>query len=217
MLWTEGFAQASAAELTADVPPDQWMRLSAGDGAKGPRVYDWARIPVRPIKEPGKGYWLLARRSIEKPDELACYACCAPDQTPLEELVRIAGRRWVIEEGFEEAKGEVGLDHYEVRKWEGWYRHITLALLAHAYLAVVRSQALKKGGCFRGVAASDTARGQAPDRSHRLGAPSSRRSCPGMVSLEATASGACQTLPLQTTITIDHSCATVVLGPVDVF
>jgi SRSO17 transposase len=60
-------------------------------------------------------------------------------------LVRVASTRWIIVEGFEEAKGEVGLEHYEVRKWEGWYRHITLALLAHAYLAVVRSQAAKKG------------------------------------------------------------------------
>ena len=145
MLWTSGFVQQSASSLAADMPSDQWARLSAGDGAKGPRIYDWALVPIRPLKEPGKGYWLLARRSVEKPDEMAYYACCAPDQTPLEELVRIAGTRWIIKEGFEEAKGEVGLDHYEVRKWEGWYRHITLSLLAHAYLAVIRSQALKKG------------------------------------------------------------------------
>nr|NIN68046.1 IS701 family transposase [Anaerolineae bacterium]NIN98134.1 IS701 family transposase [Anaerolineae bacterium] len=92
------------------------MRRSCGDGAKGPRTYDWACVPIRPLKEPGKGYWLLVRRSIEKPDELAYYVCYGPAQTTIEELVRVAGTRWIIEEGFEEAKGEVGLDQYEVRK-----------------------------------------------------------------------------------------------------
>lgn len=144
-LWTSGFVQQGASSLAAEVPSDQWTRLSAGDGAKGPRIYDWVSVPIRPLKEPGKGYWLLVRRSVEKPDELDYYACYGPDQTPVEELVRVAGTRWIIEEGFEEAKGEVGLDHYEVRKWEGWYRHVTLALLAHAYLAVIRSHAAKKG------------------------------------------------------------------------
>ena len=134
-----------AATLAAQVPADQWLRLSAGDGAKGPRVYDWTRVPVRPLKEPGKGYWLLVRRSIAQPEELAYYVCFGPAQTPLEELVQVAGTRWAIEEGFEEAKSEVGLDQYEVRKWESWYRHITLALLAHAYLVVVRTHAAEKG------------------------------------------------------------------------
>ena len=71
--------------------------------------------------------------------------CFGPADTTLEDLVRVAGTRWTIEECFEEAKGQVGLDQYEVRKWEGWYRHITLAMLAHAYLAVVRQQA--NAGC----------------------------------------------------------------------
>jgi SRSO17 transposase len=145
-LWIEGgFAQVEAATLAAQVPTDQWMRLSAGDGAKGPRVYDWTRISIRPLKEPGKGYWLLVRRSIAKPEELAYYVCFGPAQTPVEELVRVAGTRWAIEESFEEAKSEVGLDHYEVRKWVSWYRHITLALLAHAFLAVTRTHAAEKG------------------------------------------------------------------------
>lgn len=145
MLWTEGFVQERASSLAEDVPSDQWSRISAGDGAKGPRIYDWVRVPIRPLKEPGKGYWLLVRRSVEKPDELAYYVCYGPEQTPIEELVRVAGTRWIIEEGFEEAKGEVGLDQYEVRKWVGWYRHVTLALLAHAYLAVIRRHAAEKG------------------------------------------------------------------------
>ena len=132
--------------MASGVEEPGWVRRSAGDGAKGPRVYDWARVEIRPLKEPGKGYWLLARRSIAKPGELAYYVCFGPESTTLEELVRVAGTRWTIEECFEEAKGEVGLDQYEVRKWDGWYRHITLAMLAHACLAVVRRQALEQGG-----------------------------------------------------------------------
>jgi SRSO17 transposase len=84
--------------------------------------------------------WLLVRRS-QSDGELAFYACFAPGDTPLIGLVRVAGARWAVEEGFEQAKDEVGLDHYEVRRWPGWYRHITLALLAHAFLAVTRAQA----------------------------------------------------------------------------
>jgi SRSO17 transposase len=83
--------------------------------------------------------WLLVRRRSD--GELAFYACYGPAGTSLVGLVRVAGTRWAVEEGFEQAKGEVGLDHYEVRKWPGWYRHVTLALLAHAFLAVTRAQA----------------------------------------------------------------------------
>ncbi len=143
-LWTwteEGPRQVRADRLASQVDESGWVRLSAGDGAKGPRVYDWTLVEIRPLKEPGKGYWLLVRRSIAQPEELAWYVCFGPGETSLEELVRVAGIRWTIEECFEEAKGQVGLDQYEVRKWEGWYRHITLAMLAHAYLAVVRHQA----------------------------------------------------------------------------
>ena len=88
---------------------------------------------------------VLVRRSVAKPEELAYYVCYGPPGTALEELVRVAGRRWTIEECFEEAKGQVGLDQYEVRRWDGWYRHITLAMLAHAYLAVIRNQAAEQG------------------------------------------------------------------------
>ena len=136
--WTEeGPRQVRANRLASQVEESGWVRLSAGDGAKGPRVYDWTLVKIRPLREPGKGYWLLARRSIAKPEELAWFVCFGLRETSLEELVRVAGIRWAIEECFEEVKGQVGLDQYEVRKWEGWYRHITLAMLAHAYLAVV--------------------------------------------------------------------------------
>ena len=143
-LWTltdKGPRQVRADQLAAGVEESDWIRYSAGNGAKGPRVYDWASVGIRPMREPGQGYWLLARRSIAQPEELAYYVCFGPAYTPLEELVRVAGIRWAIKECFEEAKGQVGLDQYEVRKWDGWYRHITLAMLAHAYLAVVRHQA----------------------------------------------------------------------------
>lgn len=87
------------------------------------------------------GRWLLMRRSIEEPEQIAYNLCYGSAQTSVQELIRIAGRRWVIEDSFEAAKGEVGLDEYEVRKWDGWQRYITLCLLAHAYLGVVRSVA----------------------------------------------------------------------------
>ena len=143
--WTDkGPLQVRADRLASQVEEPGWIRCSAGDGAKGPRVYEWIAVDIRPLREPGKGHWLLVRRSVAKPEELAYYVCFGPAGTALEELVRVAGTRWAIEECFEEAKGQVGLDQYEVRKWDGWYRHITLAMLAHAYLAVVRNQALGK-------------------------------------------------------------------------
>ena len=143
-LWAmtdKGPRQVRADRLASQFEESAWVRLSAGKGAKGPRVYDWIRVAIRPLREPGKGYWLLVRRSIAQPEELAYYACFGPADTTLEDLVRVAGTRWAIEECFQEAKGQVGLDQYEVRKWDSWYRHITLAMLAHAYLAVVRQQA----------------------------------------------------------------------------
>ena len=146
-LWTRTtWRQVAAKMLAAEIPATDWERLSAGEGTKGPRVYDWARVPIRALPEPGWDYWLLVRRSIADPTEVAYYVCFCPAGTPLGELVRVAGTRWAIEESFESAKGEVGLDHYEVRRWPGWYRHITLALLAHAYLTVTRAAAVEKGG-----------------------------------------------------------------------
>ena len=128
-----------------------WERLSCGGGSKGERLYDWIRLPLnRPLQE-GFRRWLLVRRHIDDPNEFTAYVVFAFEETSLEELARVAGSRWQIEVAFEGAKGEVGLDHYEVRSWDGWYRHITLALFAHAFLAVIRAsgqevEALKKGG-----------------------------------------------------------------------
>ncbi|HEY1243559.1 MAG TPA: IS701 family transposase [Hyphomicrobiaceae bacterium] len=145
-LWTRTtWRQVAAKTLGAGVAAADWERLSAGEGAKGPRVYDWARVPIRALPEAGWDYWLRVRRSVADPTDLAYYVCFCPAGTPLAELVQVAGSRWAIEESFETAKGEVGLDHYEVRRWPGWHRHITLALLAHAYLTVTRAAAVEKG------------------------------------------------------------------------
>ena len=144
-----GPRQVRADRLAEAITPDQWQRLSAGSGAKGPRLYDWAWARLFRPGWPGWEHWLLVRRTIRQPEELAYYVVYSPEGTPLASLVRVAGSRWAIEEGLESAKGEVGLDQYEVRRWDAWYRFITLALLAHAYLTVLRSRALltdEKGG-----------------------------------------------------------------------
>ena len=123
-----------------------FRRISVGDGSKGPRLYDWARLPLNPPMHEGFERWLVVRRSIEDPEELSAYTVFAPQNTTLEGLAKVAGMRWRVERGFEEAKGEVGLAHYEVRSWHGWYRHITLALFAHALLAAIRSAGLEVHG-----------------------------------------------------------------------
>jgi SRSO17 transposase len=129
-----------AATVVRRLPAAAWQRCSCGAGSKGERLYDWTRLPMREVDGP-RPRWLLARRSIRASHDLAYYVASGPQQTPLDELARVVGTRWAVEESFETAKGEVGLDQYEVRSWQGWYRHITLALLAHAYLTVLRAQA----------------------------------------------------------------------------
>jgi SRSO17 transposase len=138
-LWIDS-EQRAVRKMAKEVSPDAWQRLSAGEGAKGPRLYDWTRWPFNG-PDPAFQHWVLVRRSVADPTELAYYFCAGPLGTSLEELVHVAGARWAVEDGFEATKGEVGLDQYEVRSWRGWYRHITLALFAHAFLAVVRTQA----------------------------------------------------------------------------
>ncbi len=123
--------------------PDQWQRLSAGDGSKGPRQFDWARVELTKPEQEGWQSWLVVRRSLvegEKPADLAYVLVFAPSGTTLGEMAAAIGTRWTVEQCFEEGKGEVGLDQYEVRSWQGWYRHITLCMLAHAFLVVLRTQ-----------------------------------------------------------------------------
>ena len=147
-LWAltdRGPRQVRADRLASGVEECAWVRCSAGDGAKDHGSTTGPTVDIRPLREPGQGYWLLVRRSLANPGELAYYVCYGPAGTSLEELARVAGTRWAIEECFEEAKGQVGLDQYEVRRWDGWYRHITLAMLAHAYLSVIKHQAMGTG------------------------------------------------------------------------
>jgi SRSO17 transposase len=142
-LWAateQGPAEIPTRELVARLPAGAWRRLSAGDGAKGPRVYDWARVALLRPGWPGRGFWLLVRRRLSD-GELAYFACFGPARTTLGGLVRVAGIRWAVEESFQTAKGEVGLDQYEVRRYDAWYRHVSLALVAHAFLAAVRAHA----------------------------------------------------------------------------
>jgi SRSO17 transposase len=141
-----GERQATAQAAVGRLPAHAWGRRSAGEGSQGPRWYDWAWLPLPGTGPAGWGRWLLARRSVSGPREVAYYRVFAPAETPLEAVARAAGRRWAIEESFERAKGEVGLDQYEVRRWEAWHRHVTLALLAHAYLEVTRLTATAEGG-----------------------------------------------------------------------
>ncbi len=141
-LWCE-FEQKRADEWAATLPDDAWQRLSCGDGAKGPREYDWALLPLPRWGQSPEGFHaLLVRRSLSD-GELAYYVVFAPAGTTLPTLVRVAGQRWTIEECFELGKNEVGLDEYEVRHWPGWYRHITLSMWALAFLTVTRHQAVQ--------------------------------------------------------------------------
>lgn len=140
-LWStldDRMGQHAAAALATAVPQAAWQRLSAGAGAKGERVYDWARVRLMRLQQPPWDHWLLVRRHPSKPDQLAYYVVFGPADTTLATLARIAGRRWAIEECFEVAKQEVGLADYEIRSRHGWYRHITLAMLALAFLAAMR-------------------------------------------------------------------------------
>ena len=143
-VWTltdHGPGQVAARDLIAEVEPAQWLRINAGDGSKGKRFYDWTRVPLWRWGWPADvGFWLLARRSLSDPGELAYYVCFGPADTPLVTLVQVAGSRWRVEEAFEHAKGEVGLDHYQVRQYPAWYRHVTLAMVALAFLGVTRAR-----------------------------------------------------------------------------
>jgi SRSO17 transposase len=126
----------------AALPEDEWRRLSAGDGAKGPRWDDWRWLPLAEPLEPTWRRGLLIRRSLSDTTEMRASGVLAPQETTLEAGVRVAGARWTIEQLFEAAKGAVGLDQYEVRSWTGWYRQITLAMWALALLTVMRAGAI---------------------------------------------------------------------------
>ena len=138
-IWKEG-QQKQVVDLLAELPTTGWERLSAGAGSKGPRFYDWLLLQAQPPAQQGFERWLLVRRSLSDPSVLTAYLVFAPAGTPLWVLVGVAGKRWTVEESIQTAKGEVGLDHYEVRSWIGWYRHIMLVMWAQAFLSVVRAE-----------------------------------------------------------------------------
>lgn len=143
-IWERG-RQVRFETLGEQIPEDAWQRLEVGAGSKGPRIHDWACARLPYLTEDGWAQWLLLRRSVSDPADVAYYRAFGPDAATITDLAQVAGTRWVIEEGFQQTKA-IGLDQYEVRRWEGWHRHITLCLLAHAFLAVTRAAAAEKGG-----------------------------------------------------------------------
>jgi len=150
-LWSEldgSVGQHAPEALARALPPQAWRRLSAGAGTKGERWYDWARVRLVRLQQPPWDHWLLVRRSLGDPEDLAYFVVFGPATARLVDLARVAGRRWLVEECFEAAKQEVGLADYEVRSWRGWHRHATLAMLALAFLAALRAglNAAKGGG-----------------------------------------------------------------------
>jgi len=133
-------------EVVASLPKHAWKRLAMIEGEKGHISYHWARVRVVESRDqlPGPDIWLLARRSISDPSKLAYYLAYAPTHSSLATLARIASTRYTVEQCIEEAKGETGLDEYEVRFWHSWYRHITLSMMAHAWLASLQLRESEK-------------------------------------------------------------------------
>lgn len=141
-------AEIRVDELIAALPRQAWKRVSGGQGAHGERIHDWARVAIRPVWEDGFGHWVLARRSVSDPTEIAYCVCHGPVGTRLKDLAKVAAARWAIEESFRVAKNECGLDHYQVRLCRAWYRHVTLAMAGSPRLPDSRPwrRSRKRGG-----------------------------------------------------------------------
>lgn len=136
----EGVVQTDPATLADDLDASAWTTHPAGEGSKGPRLYNWARIALPwAVDEPWER-WLLFRRSRRNPDKCAFYLVFAPKDTALAELAGAAGLRWTVEECFQRAKDDLGLDHCEARSWHGWHRHMSLVMAAAAFLARIAAQ-----------------------------------------------------------------------------
>jgi SRSO17 transposase len=136
-----GVKRQAVRKHLAEIPAQAWQRLSCGAGAQGQREYDWAFVSWPHPEQKTHVRGCLVRRSVSAPQEHAYYFTYAPRGTTLEKIVQVAGSRWAIEECFEQAKQETGLDEYEVRSWAGWHRHMTLSMLAHAALSALRARA----------------------------------------------------------------------------
>lgn len=137
-LWIN-FSQVRIDKIVTEIAEENWLRHSVGKGAKGERIYDWVSWQTGIKDESGCNRYVLIRRSVEKPNEYAYYFCYAPENTTTQTLAEAAGKRWNIECCFETAKQETGLDEYEIRSWAGWYKHITMSMMALSYLSVVRA------------------------------------------------------------------------------
>ena len=129
-----GWNRVSVSSVLKGLGEDGWFEQSCGDGSKGARLYDWKTIAIDLQPQEGWKRRLLVRRSKTDPDEVRAYVCFSPEDTPVQKLVQIAGTRWTVESCFAESKSEVGLDQYEVRSYDGWYKHVTFACLALALL-----------------------------------------------------------------------------------
>ena len=132
-----GCEQISISDILKNLPEEGWVQESCGDGTKGERLYDWLAVSVNPGTIDGFERSILIRRSLSSSDELRAFVCFAPTDTPKQKLAEIAGCRWEIETSFKECKSQVGLDQYEVRSYDGWYKHITLACIALAFLTIL--------------------------------------------------------------------------------
>ncbi len=142
---------ATVKEVVAGWPESRWQRLTVAEGEKGLITYDdWASQRIVETREglPGPDAWLVARRSLSDPTDIAYYLSNAPVDTLLSKLAQVASTRYTVEQCIEEAKGETGLDEYEVRYWHSWHRHITLSMMAHAWLASVRYKATEQKGAL---------------------------------------------------------------------
>lgn len=138
-----GLIQTDPATIAAELPSEAWTALSAGEGAKGPRLYRWARVSLGKNRQNGFEKWLLMRRHLRKHDDIACYFALVPEGTSLADMAGAAGLRWTIEECFLRAKDDLGLDHCEARSWHGWHRHMALVMAAALFLAQIAAEQRK--------------------------------------------------------------------------
>lgn len=186
----------TVAAVIASLPVDTWQRLTVSEGEKGPLIYDWTRVRVVESREglPGPDGWLLARRSMTDPTDIAYYLSNARQSTSLQTMAEVASARWSIETTIEEGKGETGLDEYEVRYWHSWHRHITLSMMAHAWLAAIRQGAGEKPG--PGTGRTERPRGAATAGDRPAAPASFSGPAAGLVSLASsqTATGSPQSL-----------------------
>jgi hypothetical protein len=183
--------------VIASQPLDSWQRLTVSEGEKGPITYDWTRVRIVESRKglPGPDGWLMARRSITDPTDIAYFLSNASQSTSLQTMADVASARWSIETTIEEGKGETGLDEYEVRYWHSWHRHITLSMMAHAWLASIRQAAGEKPG--PGTCRAECPRGAATTGDRPAASTSLSRTEADLVSLASsqTATGSSQSLP----------------------